>query len=59
MKPGKLKRIKLKARAAKESSGVGVFVDPPCPALSQPGLGSPEPGMGSEQRTEVGGMQRM
>ena len=46
VKPGKLKRMKLKAHAAKESSGVGVLVDPPCSAPSQPGSGLPRTGNG-------------
>ena len=46
VKPGKLKRMKLKARAARESSVAGVVVDPPCPAPSQPGSGSPRTGYG-------------
>ena len=45
-KPGKLKRMKKRARLAKQGSGVGGSGDLSCPARSQPGLGLPRTGSG-------------
>ena len=46
IKPGKLKRMRMKARIAKDGSGAGVSGDPSCPAPSQPGLVLPRTGSG-------------